>query len=192
MVNILPFGGVRTTWSWIRLKLWRWQLTSGEAPGHCPPSPYLLKLCLLWKPSSFLNPLSPRMESGCPTSNIIISSSRWWTEPIQEVQPAAGAADSVPCNKIQPILCSSIIFWFGLPTKQDRNQPQQKVRTAMKIICANLPFIQDPTCYNLSSQNSASQNTQTHNSFFPKARATSCQQSSNTKTSTHSHYRSYF
>ena len=40
-VDSWPSGAVRTTWSWIRSKLWRWQWTSGGAPQYCrPPPPY--------------------------------------------------------------------------------------------------------------------------------------------------------
>ncbi|KAJ8375448.1 hypothetical protein SKAU_G00060280 [Synaphobranchus kaupii] len=44
---------------------------------------------------------------------------------------------------IQSVLCTSITVWFGSATKQDRNRLQRTVRTAEKIIGANLPSIQD-------------------------------------------------
>ncbi len=44
---------------------------------------------------------------------------------------------------IQSVLCTSITVWFGLATKQNRNRLQRTVRTAERIIGANLPSIQD-------------------------------------------------
>ena len=42
---------------------------------------------------------------------------------------------------IQSVLCTSITVWFGSATSQDRNRLQRTVRTAEKIIGANLPSI---------------------------------------------------
>ncbi|KAK0148957.1 putative RNA-directed DNA polymerase from transposon BS [Merluccius polli] len=44
---------------------------------------------------------------------------------------------------IQSVLCTSVTVWFGSATNQDRNRLQRTVRTAEKIIGANLPSIQD-------------------------------------------------
>ena len=44
---------------------------------------------------------------------------------------------------IQSVLCTSITVWFGSATKQDRYRLQRTVRTAEKIIGANLPSIHD-------------------------------------------------
>ena len=44
---------------------------------------------------------------------------------------------------IQSVLCSSITVWFGSVTKQEKNRLQRTIRTAEKIIGANLPSIQD-------------------------------------------------
>ncbi len=43
----------------------------------------------------------------------------------------------------QSALCTSITFWFGSATRQDRNRLQCTVRTADKTVSANLPSIQD-------------------------------------------------
>src|SRR4029434_3730469 len=44
---------------------------------------------------------------------------------------------------IESILCTSITVWFGSATKLDKNRLQRSVRSAEKIIGANLPTIQD-------------------------------------------------
>ena len=48
---------------------------------------------------------------------------------------------------IQSVLCTSITVCFGSATSQDRNRLQRTVRTAEKIIGANLPSIQDLYVY---------------------------------------------
>ena len=44
---------------------------------------------------------------------------------------------------IESVLCTSITVWFGSATKLDKNRLQRSVRSAEKIIGANLPTIQD-------------------------------------------------
>src|SRR4029434_6219542 len=44
---------------------------------------------------------------------------------------------------IESVLCTSITVWFRSATKPDRNRLQRTVRSAGKIIGANLPSIQD-------------------------------------------------
>ena len=44
---------------------------------------------------------------------------------------------------IESVLCSSITVWFGSATKLDRNRLQRTVRSAERIIGADLPTIQD-------------------------------------------------
>ena len=44
---------------------------------------------------------------------------------------------------IKSVLCTSITVWFGSATKLDKNRLQRTVRSAGKIIGANLPTIQD-------------------------------------------------
>src|SRR4029434_9344004 len=44
---------------------------------------------------------------------------------------------------IESVLCTSITVWFVLATKLDKNRLQRTVRSAEKIISANLPTIQD-------------------------------------------------
>ena len=44
---------------------------------------------------------------------------------------------------IESVLCTSITVWFGSATKLDKNRLQRTVRSAEKIIGANLPTIQD-------------------------------------------------
>ena len=44
---------------------------------------------------------------------------------------------------IESVLCTSITVWFGSSTKEDTNRLQRTVRSAEKIIGADLPTIQD-------------------------------------------------
>ena len=44
---------------------------------------------------------------------------------------------------IESVLCSSITVWFGSATKLDRNRLQRTVKSAERIIGADLPTIQD-------------------------------------------------
>ena len=44
---------------------------------------------------------------------------------------------------IESVLCTSITVWFASATKLDKNRLQRTVRSAEKIIGANLPTIQD-------------------------------------------------
>ena len=48
---------------------------------------------------------------------------------------------------IESVLCTSITVWFGSATKLDRNRLQRTVRSAEKILGANLPTIQDLYTY---------------------------------------------
>ncbi len=57
-LNSWHSGVVRTTWSWTHSKLWRW--ISGGAPQHCPTL-HSEQHCLLWSPSGFWYPQSPRI-----------------------------------------------------------------------------------------------------------------------------------
>ena len=54
---------------------------------------------------------------------------------------------------IESVLCSSITVWFGSATKLDRNRLQRTVRSAERIIGADLPTIQD--LYNIRARKRA-------------------------------------
>ena len=54
---------------------------------------------------------------------------------------------------IESVLCTSITVWFGSATKLDRNRLQRTVRSAERIIGADLPTIQD--LYNIRARKRA-------------------------------------
>src|SRR4029434_4484774 len=65
--------------------------------------------------------------------------------PAQEVQPASAAVDSVLLcsHRVCSLDNAPSLVWLRSATKLDRNRLKRTVRSAGKIIGANLPTIQD-------------------------------------------------
>lgn len=110
---------VRTTWSWTCSRLWRYWIV-GERPTPSPLSPSWTIEYLMWitdlkwsSHQSVWNKAQQRLHS--------LQQFRKFHLP-QELMVIFYTA------VIQSVLCTSIIVWFGLATKQDRARLQRTIR----------------------------------------------------------------